>query len=301
MGLKVSVVMITYLHQQYIASAIESVLTQIVNFDVELIISNDCSPDNTSEIIGKYVENHSKGHWIRYFEHSNNMGMRSNFLYAIKQCQGDYLAILDGDDYWTDPCKLQKQVDFLEANEKYSASMHRLKVIYQNKYYKMPILNGVNHDYDGKVEHILSFRLDGTASLIFRKELLTPFFDYFTQFKNADTAIFLVLANQGIIKYFAEPMGVYRRNDQGITNHISFKGYNYFKETNQFLIFSDKYTKFKYSKIILESKLKIMEWIKDERLSILSNLHLKILKKYYHFCLSVNFRLGINMNKYLKL
>lgn len=111
-----SVEMITYKHETHIKQAIEGVLIQATNFDFELVIADDCSPDNTQEIVEEIIKNHPKGYKIKYFRHEQNIGMNANAKFAIDNCKGKYIAICEGDDYWTDPLKLQKQVDFLETN-----------------------------------------------------------------------------------------------------------------------------------------------------------------------------------------
>lgn len=113
----VSVVMITYNHEAFIAEAIEGVLMQDADFPIEFIIADDCSPDRTNEIVQNYISNHPNGKWITYTRHPNNKGMMPNFIWALEQAKGKYIALCEGDDYWTDPLKLQKQVDFLEGNE----------------------------------------------------------------------------------------------------------------------------------------------------------------------------------------
>lgn len=117
---KISVCMITYGHENYILQAIEGVLMQECNFEIELIIANDCSPDNTDLVVKDILAHHPKKSWIKYFNHKKNLGMMPNFLFALDQCSGNYIAVCEGDDYWTDPLKLQRQVDFLEANKEYT-------------------------------------------------------------------------------------------------------------------------------------------------------------------------------------
>lgn len=112
----VSVDMITYGHENYIKKAIEGVLMQETNFDFELIIADDCSPDNTQKIVEDIIKSHPRGNKIKYFRHKKNLGMAANGSFAVAQCSGKYIAICEGDDYWTDPRKLQEQVDFLEKN-----------------------------------------------------------------------------------------------------------------------------------------------------------------------------------------
>ena len=291
--------MLTYQHEKFIIDAIKGVISQRTDFDFRLLIFDDTSTDKTNEVVLS-VENTNSRLLIDYRRNSKNLGTFKNGQNALKTSDSFYIALCEGDDYWTDPYKLQKQVDFLESNPEYSASMHRYKVIYENQPERQPCLQGLAEDYSADIEDVLSFGIEGTATLVFRRELIKPFFDSFHNFKNGDTSIFLVLASQGPIKYFSEPMAVYRRNESGITNHNSFKAYNYFKETNKFLTFSDVYTNFNYSKVILESKLKIMDWIQQDYKTTYQKIHLFFLNKYFHFCLSILHRFQLNLNKKMK-
>lgn len=122
----VSVCMITYNHAPYVAEAIEGVMMQECDFPVELIIGEDCSTDHTRDVLLKY-----KGQYpdrIRLLLREKNIGMQRNFIETLQSCSGKYIALCEGDDYWTDPYKLQKQVDFFENNKEYIVSFHRYKI-----------------------------------------------------------------------------------------------------------------------------------------------------------------------------
>lgn len=120
-GPLLSVCIITYNHEQYIGQSIESVLMQQCNFPIEIVIGEDCSTDNTGVICRDYAQKHS---FVNLSENAANIGMVNNFLQTAKACSGKYIAMLEGDDYWTDPHKLQKQVDFLEANPDFVLCYH---------------------------------------------------------------------------------------------------------------------------------------------------------------------------------
>lgn len=117
-AISVSVLMVTYNHENFISHAIESVLMQKTSFPFELVIGEDCSTDKTREIVIRYAQNYPL--IVKALLPPMNLGIRQNSLNTFKECKGKYLAFLDGDDYWTDSNKLQKQVDFLEANPDYS-------------------------------------------------------------------------------------------------------------------------------------------------------------------------------------
>jgi len=128
--LKVSVWMITYNHQNYISKAIESVLMQITSFDFEIVIGEDCSTDRTRNIVKEFaLRNPSK---IKAIYQEKNVGANLNaFKYTLPECTGEYVAFLEGDDYWTDPYKLQKQVDFMEKNKEFGLTYTDVNFYYQ--------------------------------------------------------------------------------------------------------------------------------------------------------------------------
>lgn len=122
----VSVLMITYNHEPYISEAIEGVLSQNTNFTFELLIGEDNSSDNTACIIREFeIKNPGK---IHVYYNSENIGMMNNFSQLILNSSGKYIALCEGDDYWIDYLKLQKQVDFLENNQAY-ALVHTCKAV----------------------------------------------------------------------------------------------------------------------------------------------------------------------------
>lgn len=110
---KISACIITYNQEKYIAQCIESALMQQLSCDYEIVIGDDCSDDKTSEICQAYA-NKFPG-LIHYQKRNVNLGMRGNWQETINNCSGDLIAICEGDDYWTDPLKLEKQIEFLDT------------------------------------------------------------------------------------------------------------------------------------------------------------------------------------------
>jgi len=123
----VSICMITYNHEKFIAEAIAGVLMQKTSFNYQLVIGEDYSTDNTLHICQKYAnENPDR---IKILPSEKNLGMTPNFIRTLNACAGKYIAFCEGDDYWTDPYKLEKQVDFLERNPDYSLVWTRFKML----------------------------------------------------------------------------------------------------------------------------------------------------------------------------
>jgi glycosyltransferase involved in cell wall biosynthesis len=107
--MKVSVLMPTYNHETYIAQAIDSFLAQQCNFEMELLIGDDASTDNTLNIAKKYAQNFPEK--IKLIQHKENQGLLKNYKSLISIAKGEYFAILESDDYWSDNLKLQQQID----------------------------------------------------------------------------------------------------------------------------------------------------------------------------------------------
>jgi glycosyltransferase involved in cell wall biosynthesis len=131
----VSVVVPTFQHAPYVRQAVESVLAQRTSFPVQILIGEDGSTDGTQEICEELRRSHpdrvrvlSHGHLEKLVLNGRQVG-RVNLVETLRQCTGRYIALLDGDDFWTDPQKLQKQVDFMEANRAYSFCFHRVDCV----------------------------------------------------------------------------------------------------------------------------------------------------------------------------
>lgn len=124
----VSICCITYNQEQFIAQTIESFLIQKTTFLFEILIHDDASTDNTANIIRKYALNYPDIIFpIFQTENQYSQGINPAFRFIIPNCRGKYIAVCEGDDYWIDPLKLQKQVDFLEINREYFACAHYIK------------------------------------------------------------------------------------------------------------------------------------------------------------------------------
>jgi len=204
----VSIVMITYGHEQFIREGVKGVLMQEGGFDLELIIANDCSPDNTDLIISEILKSHPKAHKIRYINHEKNLGMMPNFIFALQQANGNYIALCDGDDYWTDPNKLQKQIDFLENNLDYNLVGHHATDSNSKLIGK--------HEKDSFSFEDIYYRtlIIPTASIVFRNNIV--FEDWITKVYGGDKAIIFLNAKKGKLKILPFLGSFYRLHSGGI-------------------------------------------------------------------------------------
>src|SRR5437016_193335 len=126
----VSVMMISYNHEQFIGQAIDSALSQRTEFPFEIVIGDDCSQDRTPEIIQEYVRRHPDR--VRCLRRPANVGMLRNFTDVFQACSGRYIAVLEGDDYWTDPNKLQIQAEAMDRHPDWALSCHRVRFIHDH-------------------------------------------------------------------------------------------------------------------------------------------------------------------------
>lgn len=215
---KVSVAMITYNHERFIAQAVESVLAQQAPFAIELVIGEDCSTDGTREILRRLAAEHPDQ--IRLLARERNMGFARNSLDVIAQCRGDYLALLEGDDYWVAKDRIARQVAFLEANPSYSLCFGRADYLIDQTGQILP--GAVGPD-----EPKATFDLDDlltlgnivpTASVVLRRKLLDQqaLARHSLVLPVGDFVSNLLLAMKGPLGYFPEVFYVYRAHSGGV-------------------------------------------------------------------------------------
>ena len=202
----VSVSIITYNHKNYIGRAIDSVLAQQVNFNYEIIVGDDCSTDGTQEIVASYQQRYPNRiqtilHPTRY----QGIPGRLNNVTNLYACRGKYIAMLDGDDYWVSPDKLQRQVDFLDQNPDYALAFHDIKVvsdsdeadIHYDSERRLKPHSGTTFTH----EHIAEHWFIQTSTLLFRNHLIKEFPGWFWDICSADYAIQLLVSQHGKAKY----------------------------------------------------------------------------------------------------
>lgn len=229
--------MITYGHGQFIEQAVNSVLMQDCNFEIELILANDCSPDKTDEVINDVLKSHPRASIINYIRHEKNIGMMPNFIFALQQCKGKYIALCEGDDYWTDPLKLQKQVDFLEKNETYSICW--TKYLVKRESQNLIPLEEPNWIPEVEKNKDISFDLNTiftpyctyTLTTLFRREILD--FKLLKILKNSkDNTIYAMCLSRGkgmLMNFYS---AVYRIHEGGIYSNASVFNQNYHSYLN---------------------------------------------------------------------
>ncbi|MDR3054342.1 MAG: glycosyltransferase [Zoogloeaceae bacterium] len=217
----VSIFMPTYNHAPFIEQAMESCLSQETSFPFELIICDDCSTDGTQEIIKKWAKKHKN---IVVSQQPVNTTGAKNFMEGFQKIRSKYLAFCEGDDFWTVPHKLEKQVRFLEENPDFSVCCHKVELLFEDRpgdEKKQYIYKNIVSD-DERIRQGIFYADEAianyyfqTASTVYRWRFRDGLPHWFRYNMTVDHFILMLHAVEGKIKYFDEAMSVWRRNSTG--------------------------------------------------------------------------------------
>ncbi|MBN2693423.1 glycosyltransferase, partial [bacterium] len=220
----VSVFMMAYNHEKYIIQAIDSILMQKVDFEYEIVIGEDCSTDQTRDILLSYKKKYPNK--FNLLLHEKNVGAMKNQNAVLNACKGKYIAFCEGDDYWIDSNKLQKQVDFLEANSDYGLVYTNYKRFIDKSKQFETIVN--NNKYSGNLlNELIINNFIGTLTVLLKKEFIVDLEkdceDLFLQNpKIGDMILWIYLANKTKIHYIDDVTAVYRVLETSISNSINY-------------------------------------------------------------------------------
>ncbi|MES1219057.1 MAG: glycosyltransferase [Bacteroidota bacterium] len=265
-GIKLSVSLITYNQKDYIRQAIDGVLKQKTNFRYELIIGDDCSTDGTREILMRYrEENPDIIRLILHPERNKGIPGKLNFISTLKAATGKFLALIDGDDYWINNQKLQKQVDFLEQHPDYAVCCHDVFHRKNNKNYR----SGHEVPVDSDISYLLrKGNYISTPSVMYRNDSgMAAFMEQFPDASFGDYLMNINAALMGKIKFMKERMAVYRIHSGGVWSKLSFEE-SFIKTISVIEMLFDYFNDKKYKddlKIQLLGILDELLWIKEFR------------------------------------
>jgi len=206
--IKVSVCMITYNHEPYIAQAVESVLAQRIDFPIEIVIGEDCSTDRTREIVQGLAESHPGIIRLRLAE--RNEGGKINFVSTLAECRGQYVAMLEGDDYWTCPDKLQMQIDALDGHPEWAITFHPAQCLYEAGLTGTPTYPVEWTKPVATIEDLFTSNFMPTASVVFRNGLFPAFPSWFKRIVIGDWPLHILNAVHGDIGFIPQTMSAYR-------------------------------------------------------------------------------------------
>lgn len=240
--MKLSVFVVTYNQERYIKRCLESIAMQKVNFDYEVIIGDDCSTDGTGKICDDFAirvkSQKSRVKSIEVYHHPKNVGLLKNWEFVMNKCHGEYIALVEGDDYWIDEHKLQRQVDWLDAHPDYTLTFTRAEIKYENGAEPGAEKNLPNiEEREYTIQEICSSVVTLSSSVVMRN-CLQPV-HYCDQLLYADTYTFIELMRRGRGYGFAIPTVTYRVHASNLSYKGDFKFYQH--QYRQCLYFYEQY------------------------------------------------------------
>jgi len=201
----ISVLVLVYRHEPWLRQCLDSIMAQECARTFEVLIGEDCSPDASRSICQAYADKYPEQ--VRLFVADSNLGMHKNFLRLWHAARGDYIALLEGDDYWTDPGKLSKQADFMDRHRECTCCGARTA----NMRFR---LGEVREQYD--LVDVLTEYPFHTSSAMFRRGIVTEFPPAIMDVKALDSCLYVLHAQRGPCGFVNETLSFYRRHGGGV-------------------------------------------------------------------------------------
>lgn len=211
---KVSVCTIAYNHEKYIEACVRGVFMQQCAFDFEMVIGDDCSTDGTLAILERLQQEF--GSRLRILSRKQNLGLAKNFENTYANCRGEYTALCEGDDYWTDPLKLRKQIEALEANPNWSGCFHLAEMISEPGKASLGFLPADFSQAVLTVSDLLEYNSTPTCSIVYRRCALPEIPKWISRSPVGDWPLQICALRSGPIGYIPEVMAVYRIHEHGV-------------------------------------------------------------------------------------
>jgi glycosyltransferase involved in cell wall biosynthesis len=217
---KVSVIVTTYNHELFIRQALDGILMQKTAFDFDVIVSEDCSTDATQAILLEYQSRYPDRITLMLSE--RNLNTNHVTRRAIEAAQGEYLAFMDGDDYWTSPEKLQRQVEFLDSHSDSALCFHAIEQVDSEGH----LISGawptpaVRPEFS-PIEDLIQENFIGGCSALIRRSAIGTLPSWFEKAPFGDWALYVLAARSGLIGFIPDAFGVYRRHATGYWNSLS--------------------------------------------------------------------------------
>jgi glycosyltransferase involved in cell wall biosynthesis len=211
---KVSALIITFNQERFIAQAIEGFLRQETDFPCELVIADDGSTDGTRDVIRRYWQRHRDR--LRVLLNRHTIGCGRTKVHAYRACRGQYVALLDGDDYWTSPDKLQRQADWLDRCPDCALCFHSVRLVWDGASREPVLLRPPGCKGRYTLRDLLRGNFIASCAAMYRKGVFNEFPAWSFVMPISDWTQHVLHAQHGAIGYIDEPMAVYRQHAGGI-------------------------------------------------------------------------------------
>jgi len=243
---KVDILLISYNQERYITQAIESLLMQRFDGEISVIVADDSSSDKTLDIIQSFEAN-SQFRFV-FLPKEANLGIFKNYKRAFAACSGEYVAVLEGDDYWVDPYRIQKHVDFLDKHRECVMTMNRMIVYYesQNRFSHQKWTFKEDYQYINAQMMAYGNLLGNLSACVFRKSEIDKLKPEIFDINTADWMYGLALGQYGFIAKLKDLMSVYRVSPNGVWSKKSKKEVT--KSLLDTITRYDKFLSYRYTK-----------------------------------------------------
>jgi len=250
--MKLSIILITYNQEKYIRECLEGLIIQNLPSDYEIIIADDYSTDNTLVIIKETLDNYKLNYII--LNSTGNLGITENYKRAYFACEGEYIAILEGDDYWTDPTRILHHIDFLDRHRECVMSFNRYVRFFEDdlNFDLSPFHSQDGFEYITSRDLARGNKLGNLSTCVIRASVFKKLDKEFFEMGFADWFLGLALGQYGLIAKLKEVSSVYRIHSQGAWSSSSKT-----EQIQSMLELIDKYNKclnYKFNTEFLELK-----------------------------------------------
>jgi glycosyltransferase involved in cell wall biosynthesis len=210
---KVTVLVLAFNHERYIAPALAGALSQVTDFAFEVVVADDCSTDGTATIVGDIARKHSDR--VRLLPRPRNLGICRNFTDAYFACRGEYVAILEGDDEWHDPRKLATLVSALDRRPDCSFAFHDVRLRFEDGQEEATCCPPHLRAELRLADFVAHNSVPNCSALVFRNRLIDRFPDWFTNLSYYDWPLHVLHLQHGAALYMNRPLSTYRIHSGG--------------------------------------------------------------------------------------
>jgi glycosyltransferase involved in cell wall biosynthesis len=213
---QLTILLVTYNHEIFISKALDSMLNQDFDGSIQVIVADDASSDNTISIIKNYEGRDSRFRFT-YLDNTNKLGITKNYQRGFAACSGEYVAVLEGDDYWVSPFKLQRQIDFLDAHYECDLCAVNYFIFDENKMHFYPRTSvGNGYRLISARDLIVDNIVGNFSTCMYRKTSLVALPKKLFDITSYDWIVNICVARTSLISFLEEPMSVYRTHSNGV-------------------------------------------------------------------------------------
>jgi len=260
--MKLSILLVSYNQQKYLDESLDSIFIQDIPFDFEVVVADDHSCDDSISIIESRLKKESCAYQI--LPSTDNLGISKNYQRAFAACSGQYIAVLEADDYWTDPQRLKKHIAFLDTHTECVMSFNRITFYFeqQQSFYTHEWKNAEDYDYYSTAQLAKTNPIGNLSACVLRNDAVKKLPRELFDLKIADWMLGMAIGMQGPLARLKDPMSVYRISGSG-----EWAGMSQHLKNSKTIALIDTYNQFfnyKFDKEFTEHKHRLLAEEKND-------------------------------------